>query len=163
MSESMYINLQSGTRESITLEYDQPLEKEGKFGQQYTYGCVPIITGETRFTANTRVHGLIQELNVGKGDTIIIEKVKATPNDYITVSLPENHPKRMDPTPTGPPIHKSVDKFEKQFEAPDTKLVNHELSVRVEKLENLVKILMKDYGIRTSDAGHKFGDDQIPS
>tara|TARA_Y100000310_G_scaffold242913_1_gene247165 strand:+ start:659 stop:1165 length:507 start_codon:yes stop_codon:yes gene_type:complete len=167
---SDYISLESGARESITLEYDQPFESEGKFGKQYTYGCKAIITGETKYTANPRVHGLIQELGVSKGDTIIIEKVKATPNDYIKVFLPENHDHKveMDKYATGEtkavePVDKGLANFEKQFKKPEDKLENHELSFRVERLEKIVAGLWEEYSNRTSDAGHKPGDDDIPS
>ena len=166
---SDYISLQTGQKESITLEYDQPLETEGKFGKQYTYGCKAVPTGETKYTANPRVHGLIQELGVRKGDTIIVEKVAATPNDYIIVNLPENQLKKQQTDFNGPPKHKSVEKFEKQFAESDKKLENHELSVRVdelsakiERLEKIVAVLWTDYGTRTSDAGHKPGDEEIP-
>ena len=177
---SDYISLQTGQKESITLEYEQPLETEGKYGKQYTYGHKAVITGETKYTANPRVHGLIQELGVSKGDTIIIEKVAATPNDYIKVYLPENHAHKVEMDkyatgetkavePSGPPVHKSVKNFEKQFEESDKKLENHELSARVdelntkiERLEKIIAVLWTDYGTRTSDAGHKPGDDDIP-
>lgn len=148
MSESIYISLSAGQKESLTLEFDQPLEKDGEYGKQYTYGCVPIITGETRYTANPRVHGEIQKLGVGKGDTIIIEKVKATPHDYITVGLPDNLPRKletnfdkptdkevMDKYATGEIVDKGVASFEKQFKEPDQKMDLHELSLRVESLE----------------------------
>ena len=158
---SDYISLQTGQKESITLEYDQPLETEGKYGKQYTYGHKAVITGETKYTANPRVHGLIQELGVSKGDTIIIEKVQATPNDYIKVYLPENQPIKQQ-TDFSKPIDKGIANFEKQFEEPDKKLENHELSVRVERLEKIVAVLWTDYGTRTSDAGHKPGDEEIP-
>ena len=151
---SDYISLKPGQRESITLEYDQPLEGEGQYGKQYTYSCVPIITGEIKFTANPRVHGLIQNLGVVKGDTIIIEKVKATPNDYITVSLPENHPHKveMDKYATGEikavePVDKGIANFEKQFEEPEKKLDLHELTLRVESLEKVVTELIKNNNI----------------
>ena len=166
---SDYISLQTGQKESITLEYDQPLETEGKFGKQYTYGCKAVPTGETKYTANPRVHGLIQELGVSKGDTIIVEKVAATPNDYIKVHLPENHAQKieMDKYATGEikavePVDKGIANFEKQFEKPDNKLENHELSFRVERLEKIIAALWTDYSNRTGDAGHKVGDEDIP-
>ena len=166
---SDYISLQTGQKESITLEYDQPYESEGQYGKQYTYGCEAVITGETKYTANPRVHGLIQKLGVGKGDTIIIEKVKGSPNDYITVGLPANHPIKQTEDTSGPPMHKSVEKFEKQFQTPDQKMENHELTLRVDSLEGIVaklqqscKKLMDDYDTKMSESGHKPGDEKLP-
>ena len=167
---SDYIKLESGQKESITLAYDQPFESDGQYGKQYIYGCNPIITGETKFTANPRVHGLILELGVSKGDTIIIEKVKANPNDYIKVGLPGVPVEKTNPPPTHKSIenspvgagfaqkdekHKSVENFEKQFESKDDKIGLHELTLRVEKLEKMVTIL-------SGEAGHKPGDEKLP-
>ena len=155
---SDYISLKPGQRESITLAYDKPYESDGQYGKQYIYGCNEIITGETKFTANPRVHGLIQELGVSKGDTIIIEKVKANPNDYIKVEVPSVPAVKTNP----PPTHKSIENLEKQFEPKGDKMGLHELTARVEKLETTISTLWTDYGNRTSDAGHKVGDDKLP-
>ena len=148
---SDYISLKPGQRESITLAYDKPYESDGQYGKQYIYGCNEIITGETKFTANPRVHGLIQELGVSKGDTIIIEKVKANPNDYIKVEVPGVPAVKTNP----PPTHKSIENLEKQFEPKNDKMGLHELTIRVEKLEKMVTTL-------SSEAGHKPGDEKLP-
>ena len=142
---SDYIKLESGQKESITLTHDQPIESDGQHGKQYIYGCNPIITGETKFTANPRVHGLIQELGVGSGDVLIIEKVKSNPYDYIKVDIPGVPVEKTNP----PPTHKSIEKFETQFEPKDDEVISrsvtdlkgdvvmvvHELTLRVEKIE----------------------------
>tara|TARA_Y100000310_G_scaffold134391_1_gene133373 strand:- start:124 stop:576 length:453 start_codon:yes stop_codon:yes gene_type:complete len=148
---SDYIKLKTGQVESITLTHDQPIESDGQYGKQYIYGCNPIITGESKFTANPRVHGLIQELGVGSGDVLIIEKVKANPNDYIKVDLPGVPVEKNNPLPT----HKSIEKPEKQIESKTDGIDLHELTLRVEKLEKMVTTL-------SSEAGHKPGDEDIP-
>ena len=54
--------------------------------------------------------------------------------------------------------HKSVEKFEKQFEPKsdvDLKIALHELTLRFEKLEKMVTTL-------SSEAGHKPGDEKLP-
>ena len=60
------------------------------------------------------------------------------------------------------PLDKGLANFEKQFEKPDNKLENHELSFRVERLEKIIAALWTDYSNRTGDAGHKVGDEDIP-
>ena len=139
-----YLKFETGKPESVVLAFDQPFENKGDHGLYYTYCIKPYIMGETKFSVNPRVHGEIQNLGVVKGDRIIIEKVKGSPNDYITISLPENHPVKQNVEPSGPPIDKGITNFEKQFNKPEEKLDIHELILRVEALEKIVAELRKN-------------------
>ena len=51
--------------------------------------------------------------------------------------------------------HKSVEKFEEQFEPRNINIIVHELTSRVDKLEKMVTTL-------SGDVGHKPGDEDIP-
>ena len=146
-----------------------------EIGSKHVVHIKELITGHDHFMPSDGLINKLKEENVDIGDKITIEKVP--PSDkyqygYFTVKVVEKNAQtnkiEMDKYATGEtkpvePVHKSVEKFEKQFEEPkDDKMGLHELTVRVEKLETIVATLWTDYTNRTSDAGHKVGDQKLP-
>ena len=136
---SDYIKFGENKRECVELAFDEPLTGDNNFGgKQFTYGIKPIITGEDKFSATQKLHEKIQNLGVGKGDTIYIEKVKKDGVNngfaFFKVELPDNPVKN---------IHdKGIENFEKQFKAKepsnasnDMKLTLHEIMLRIENIE----------------------------
>ena len=152
--------------------------EELPYGRKYVIYIKQTIEGYDHFMPSDGLINKLKEENVDIGDKITIEKVP--PSDkyqygYFTVKVVEkgNGPQiaqdRIEKSPVGAGFtqkdekHKSVEKFEKQFEEPkDDKMGLHELTVRVEKLETIVATLWTDYTNRTSDAGHKVGDEKLP-
>ena len=150
--------------------------EELPFGSKYVVHIKQTIEGFDHFMPSDGLVNKMKEENVDIGDKITIEKVAKSekyPYGYFTVKVVEkNAPGNkevMDQYATGEiktaqPTHKSIEKFEEQFNEPkkDDKIAVHELDVRVEKLETIVAILWTDYSNRTSDAGHKTGDETLP-
>ena len=169
---SDYIKFNDNQREVVELAFEQPLEGTNSFGKkQFTYGIKPIISGEEKFSATEKLHEKIQELGASKGDTIYITKVKDPEINkgfaFFKVE-PAGNPVKKE---SSGPLHASIKKFQEKLEPPVEEqndggkmaaVDNHELNIRVEKLEKIVSILWTDYGNRTSDAGHKPGDNDIP-
>ena len=129
------------------------------FGQKHVVHIKQLITGEDHFLPSEGLINKMKEENVDMGDEIIIEKAPTSdkyPYGYFNVEVVKKGDIK-------PPVHKSVEKFEKQFEKPtEDKLEKHELSVRVQRLETITATLWDDYSNRTSDAGHKPGDEKLP-
>ena len=136
--------------------------EELEFGSKCVIHIKQTIEGYDHFLPSPGLEKKIKEENVDIGDKITIEKVP--PSDkykygYFTVKVVEKNAQtnkiEMDKYATGEikpvePAHKN-----------DTMSI-HELTVRVEKLETTISTLWTDYGNRTSDAGHKVGDDKLP-
>ena len=144
------------TTEPLTI-MDAGIE-EFPFGSKYVVRINPLITGHDHFMPSPGLKKKIEEVNVDVGDKITIEKVAPSEKyqyGYFSVNVVEKG--------NGPQIakereHKSVEKFEKQFEPKndeDLKMALHELTLRFEKLEKMVTTL-------SSEAGHKPGDEEIP-
>ena len=144
------------TTEPLTI-MDAGIE-EFPFGSKYVVRINPLITGHDHFMPSPGLKKKIEEVNVDVGDKITIEKVAPSEKyqyGYFSVNVVEKG--------NGPHIakereHKSVEKFEKQFEPKndeDLKMALHELTLRFEKLEKMVTTL-------SSEAGHKPGDEEIP-
>tara|TARA_Y100000310_G_scaffold335432_1_gene417491 strand:- start:677 stop:1168 length:492 start_codon:yes stop_codon:yes gene_type:complete len=149
---------ENGPTEPIFVErmgYD-----ETPFGNKYVVYIKQTIEGYDHLTPSDGLINKMKKENVDVGDKITIEKVPPSEKyeyGYFTVKVLE---KGAGTAPT----HKSIEKFEKQFEPEKhekqlnletDKLGLHELTVRVEKLEKMVTIL-------SSEAGHKPGDEKLP-
>lgn len=143
------------------------IEKAGveelQFGKKFVVNITPTILGHDHFLPSEGLLKKLKEQNADIGDTITIEKVG--PSDkyqygYFNVSV-------LKKSKQGNP---QVDKVEKaepvtnntKTNSADQQMELHEVTLRLEKVEKLCEILWKDYGMRTSDAGHKQGDEQIP-
>tara|TARA_Y100000310_G_scaffold84475_1_gene81380 strand:+ start:579 stop:1124 length:546 start_codon:yes stop_codon:yes gene_type:complete len=153
--------------------------EELEFGPKHIVHIKQLIDGYDHFIPSDGLIDKLKNENVDVGDKITIEKV--APSDkykygYFSVKVVEKNAQGnkevMDQYSTGEikpvepsvqPMHKSVAKFEEQFKKPEEdKMDKHELSNRVERLETIVATLWEDYGSRTSDAGHKPGDEKLP-
>ena len=166
---SDYVKFVDNQSECVELAFDQPLEGTNQFGKkQFTYGIKPLITGEEKFSATEKLHEKIQDLKVKSGDTIYIEKIKKPDVNsgyaFFKVTM-QGVPLKKQPVVED----KGAANFEKQFETPDQKMEKHELTLRVDRLEEIVaklqqscKKLMDDYDTKMSEAGHKPGDEKIP-
>ena len=137
------------------------------FGNKYVVHIKPTIEGYDHFLPSTGLENKIKEENVDVGDKITVEKVAKSekyPYGYFAVKVIEknaqNNKIEMDKIATGEtkavePTHKSIEKFENQFEPKNDNMALHELILRVEKLEKMVTTL-------SSEAGHKPGDEKLP-
>ena len=148
---------QIGTSEPLTI-MDAGTE-EFPFGTKYVVHIKPLITGHDHFMPSPGLKKKIEEVNVDVGDVITVEKV--APSDkyqygYFSVNVVEKG--------KGPQIAKDrADKVEMDKYAtseikavqPTLDIVVHELTLRVEKLEKMEET-------RSSEAGHKPGDEEIP-
>ena len=145
--------------------------EELQFGNKYVVHIKQTIEGYDHFIPSQGLEKKIKEENVDIGDKITIEKVAKSekyPYGYFSVNVidkgkgPNAIAKdRIEKSPVGVGFaqkddkHKSVEKFEKQFDPKDDKMDQHELTLRVEKLEKMVAVL-------SSEAGHKPGDEELP-
>ena len=128
--------------------------EELPFGNKYVVYIKPTIEGYDHFLPSDGLLDKMKNENVDVGDMITVEKVP--PSDkykygYFTVTVIQKEAGT-------PPTHKSIEKFEKQFEPKNDsalKMVVHELTLRVDKLEKMVTTL-------SSEAGHKPGDEKLP-
>ena len=150
--------------------------EELPYGTKYVVHIKPLITGHDHFMPSPGLKKKIEEMNVDVGDVITVEKVGPTDKyqyGYFSVNVLEKgkgpqiateriekSPGETDFTQKDKKRNNTVENFEKQF--PVNKLDLHELTLRVEKLEKIVATLWTDYSNRTSDAGHKVGDEQLP-
>ena len=144
-----------GTSEPLTI-MDAGTE-ELPYGTKYVVHIKPLITGHDHFMPSPGLKKKIEEINVDVGDVITVEKV--APSDkyqygYFSVNVVEKG--------KGPQIAKDrVDGVEIAKSVKDLKhggaieMVVHELTLRVEKLEKIEET-------RSSEAGHKPGDEVIP-
>ena len=133
--------------------------EEFPFGSKYVVRIKPTITGHDHFMPSPGLKKKIEEVNVDVGDKITIEKVAPSEKyqyGYFSVNVVEKG--------KGPQIAKDrVDKVEMDKYAtgetkavqPTLDIVVHELTLRVEKLEKIEET-------RSSEAGHKPGDEEIP-
>lgn len=149
--------------------------EEFPFGSKMVVHIKQTIEGYDHFLPSPGLEKKLKEENVDIDDVITIEKVEKSekyPYGYFSIKVVEKNAmgdkKEMNKQPT----HKSIEKFEKQFEPKleeqvaynkgfndgdkgTDKMGLHELSIRVEKLEKMVTML-------SSEAGHKPGDEEIP-
>ena len=131
--------------------------EEFPFGSKYVVSIEPLITGHDHFMPSPGLKKKIEEVNVDVGDKITIEKVAPSEKyqyGYFSVNVVDKG--------KGPQIAKDrVDEVEIAKSVKDLKhggaieMVVHELTLRVEKLEKMEEI-------RSSEAGHKPGDEDIP-
>ena len=140
--------------------------EELPFGTKYVIYIKQTIEGYNHFMPSDGLINKLKEENVDVGDKITIEKIP--PSDkyqygYFTVKVVEknaqNNKVEMDKYATGEtkpvePTHKSIENFEKQFEPKDENMALHELTLRVNKLEEKITLL-------SSEAGHKPGDEKL--
>ena len=145
------------TTEPLTI-MDAGME-EFPFGSKYVVRINPLITGHDHFMPSPGLKKKIEEVNVDVGDKITIEKVAPSEKyqyGYFSVNVVEKG--------KGPQIAKDrADKVEMEKYAtgetkavqPTLDIVVHELTLRVEKLEKMEET-------RSSEAGHKPGDEEIP-
>tara|TARA_Y100000310_G_scaffold290048_1_gene316922 strand:+ start:1115 stop:1591 length:477 start_codon:yes stop_codon:yes gene_type:complete len=127
-----------------------------EYGPKYVVNIKPTIEGFDHFMPSPGLVNKIKEENVDVDDIITIEKVGPSEKyqyGYFNVKVVEKNAKGE--TKAAEPTHKSIEKFEKQFEPKDDKMDQHELTLRVEKLEKMVAVL-------SSEAGHKPGDEELP-
>ena len=137
--------------------------EEFPFGTKYVVHIKPLITGHDHFMPSPGLKKKIEEVNVDVGDVITVEKVAPSEKyqyGYFSVNVVDKG--------KGPQIAKDrADKVEMDKYATsetkavqpsrdeDLKMVVHELTLRVEKLEKMVALY-------SSEAGHKPGDEDIP-
>ena len=133
--------------------------EELPYGTKYVVHIKPLITGHDHFMPSPGLKKKIEEINVDVGDVITVEKVAPSEKyqyGYFSVNVVEKG--------KGPQIAKDrVDKVEMDKYAtgetkavqPTIDIVVHELTLRVEKLEKMEET-------RSSEAGHKPGDEEIP-
>jgi len=154
MSESKLKFKDDSTTEPLTIK--SAGFEETQFGSKMVVRIKQTIEGYDHFEPSTGLEKKIKEENVDVGDIITIEKVGPSEKyqyGYFNVKVVEKNAKGE--TKAAEPTHKSIEKFEKQFEPKDDKMDQHELTLRVEKLEKMVAVL-------SSEAGHKPGDEEIP-
>ena len=138
---------------------------ELEYGPKYVVNIKQTILGSDHFLPSPGLVNKIKDENVDVGDIITIEKVAKSekyPYGYFNVKVVEkntqNNKIEMDKYATGEtkavePTHKSIEKFEGQFEPKTVAVDLHELKLRVEKLEE---------ALLSSEAGLKPGDEEMP-
>lgn len=181
---SDFVKFVDNRKECFVLEYDKPLENKNQFGKlQYIYGIQQLPEGEKKFSATEKLHEKIQKLGASKGDSIYVTKIvdpeKNNGFAFFDVDMLEN-PATKKESVLDNEMHPSEKNFEEQFESNAVEQVDnsqgvndgsnsktntidlHELSVRVNKLEEIVSILWKEKMKKESDTNHKFTEDDIP-
>ena len=131
--------------------------EELPFGSKMVVHIKQTIEGYDHFLPSPGLEKKIKEENVDVDDVITIEKAAKTdkyPYGYFSVNVVEKN--------TTAPTHKSIEKFEEQFEPKDDKMEKHELILRVEKLEKITSHLWKWYQGVTAEKGHQPGDESFP-
>ena len=161
---------QIGTSEPLTI-MDAGTE-EFPFGSKYVVHIKPLITGHDHFMPSPGLEKKIKEGNVDIGDVITIEKVAKSeqyPYGYFSVSVmekgkgPQIAKDRIEKSPVGAGFaHKDAKVEMDSYAIGETKAVQpakdmalHELTLRVETLEQKLMLL-------SSEAGHKPGDEKLP-
>ena len=144
------------TTEPLLIE--NAVHEEHDHGSTYVVYIKQLITGEDHFLPSDGLIDKLKKENVDKGDKITIEKVK--PSDkwkfgYFVVVVVEKNTQNNTIEKAAEPTHKSVEKFEKQFETKNDNISLHELTVRVEKLEKMATLW-------SCEAGLKPGDEELP-
>ena len=151
------LKFEEGTTEPLTI-MGADME-ELQFGSKFVVRIEPLITGHDHFMPSPGLKKKIEEANVDVGDVITIEKVAPSEKyeyGYFSVSVVEKG--------KGPQI--ATDREDKvemdKYATGETKAVQpakdmalHELTLRVEKLEKIEET-------RSSEAGHKPGDEKLP-
>jgi len=125
--------------------------EELPFGNKYVVYIKQTIEGYDHFMPSDGLIDKMKKENVDVGDMITVEKIPPSEKytyGYFTVTV-------IQKGAGTPPTHKSIEKFEGQFEPKDDKIGLHELTLRVDKLEKMVTTL-------SSEAGHKPGDEKLP-
>ncbi len=148
----MGLKFKENTQDRVKLGSKEIERKINEHDKPYfIYSIVDYITGETEFNATEKLHTKIQDLGVGPGDSIYISKVKDEEinNGYpfFKVEIAEVPIKKVEEKPAPPEVHKSIEKFEAQFNTkePDRK-TQHD-------------IMWKWYQGETAEKGHKEGDE----
>ena len=161
MDQSKQLKFDEGSKTTVTIV--QMNMQENDYGSTYVVHIKETINGCDHFLPSEGLIGKIQKLDVTGGDKIVIEKVGPSEKyqyGYFNAEMADNQPGKQQSSYTK--LDKGVANFEKQFNNADEKLELHELSLRVEKLETITATLWEDYANRTSDAGHKPGDNKLP-
>jgi len=147
---------QIGTSEPLTI-MGAGME-EFPFGSKYVVNIEPL-NGKDHFMPSPGLKKKIEEANVDVGDVITVEKVAPSEKyeyGYFSVSVVDKD--------NGPQIAQDradkveMDKYatgETKAAQPTIDIVVHELTLRVEKLEKIEET-------RSSEAGHKPGDEKLP-
>ena len=152
-----------GTSEPLTIMGAEM--EESQFGSKFVVRIKPLILGHDHFIPAPGLKKKIEEANVDVGDVITVEKFAPTDKyqyGYFSVNVvdkgkgPQIAKDRAEESPVQKDVkHKSVEKFEEQFEPRNINIIVHELTSRVDKLEKMVTTL-------SGDVGHKPGDEDIP-
>jgi len=156
---------QIGTSEPLTI-MGAGME-EFPFGTKYVVRIKPLITGHDHFMPSPGLEKKIKEANIDIGDQITVEKV--APSDkyqygYFSVDVvqkgggPQIATDRIEESPVGAGFAHKDDKAISRSVTDlkgDIVMVVHELSLRVERLEKIEET-------RSSEAGHKPGDEKLP-
>ena len=153
LNSNNQLKFEEGTTEPLTIMGADV--EELQFGSKFVVRIEPLITGHDHFMPSPGLKKKIEEANVDVGDVITIEKVAPSEKyeyGYFSVSVVD---KGKGSQIAKDRTHKSIEKFEKQFEPEDDKMTLHELALRVEKLEKIEET-------RSSESGHKPGDEDIP-
>ena len=136
--------------------------EEFPFGSKFVVHIKPLITGKDHFMPSPGLEKKIKEGNVDIGDVITIEKVAKSeqyPYGYFSVSVvdkgkgPQIAKDRVAESPVGAGFAQKDVKHE--VEQKNDNMGLHELTLRVEKLEKIEET-------RSSEAGHKPGDEKLP-
>ena len=149
-----------GTSEPLTI-MDAGTE-EFPFGSKYVVHIKPLITGHDHFMPSPGLKKKIEEINVDVGDVITVEKVAPSEKyqyGYFSVNVvekgkgPQIAKDRIEKSPVGAGFAQKDVKHE--VEQKNDNMGLHELTLRVEKLEKIEET-------RSSEAGHKPGDEKLP-
>ena len=153
-----------GTSEPLTI-MGAGME-EFPFGTKYVVNIEPLITGHDHFMPSPGLKKKIEEINVDVGDVITVEKVAPSEKyqyGYFSVNVvekgkgPQIAKDRIAESPVGAGFahkdDKAISRSVTELKG-DIAMVVHELSLRVEKLEKIEET-------RSSEAGHKPGDEKL--
>ena len=148
-----------GTSEPLTI-MDAGTE-EFPFGTKYVVHIEPI-DGKDHFMPSPGLKKKIEEVNVDVGDVITVEKVAPSVKyqyGYFSVNVvekgkgPQIAKDRIEKSPVGAGFAQKDVKHE--ADQKNDGMALHELTLRVEKLEKIEET-------RSSEAGHKPGDETLP-
>ena len=159
------LKFEIGTTEPLTI-MDAGME-EFPFGSKYVVRIEPLITGHDHFMPSPGLEKKIKEINVDVGDVITVEKVAPSEkytHGYFSVNVmekgkgPQIAKDRIAESPVGAGFAqkdaKAISRSATDLKG-DIVMVVHELTLRVEKLEKIEET-------RSSEAGHKPGDEKLP-
>jgi len=137
------------------------------FGSKFVVRIEPLITGHDHFMPSPGLKKKIEEANVDVGDVITIEKVAPSEKyqyGYFSVNVvdkgkgPQIAKDRVEESPVQKDAEVEMDKHISRSVTDlkgDIVMAVHELTLRVEKLEKIEET-------RSSESGHKPGDEDIP-